>query len=64
MELKGESARSWIDTYCTVYMYVVFFWNARARGDVTVALHDVTRRYTTLHVVTRRYMTLHDVTQL
>jgi len=39
-------ARSWIDTYCTVCMYVDFFWNARARGDVTVALQW---RYMTLH---------------
>ena len=32
-------ARSWIDTYCTVCMYVDFILEcARARGDVTVAL--------------------------
>ena len=42
------SARSWIDTYCTVCMYVDFFFGMRARArrrysGVTVALHDVTQ---------------------
>ena len=63
-------ARSWIDTYCMVCMYVDFFWNARARAvalqwrysGVTVTLHVVTCRYMSLHVITRRYMALHVVT--
>ena len=60
MEAYLRTARSWIDTYCAVCMYVDLFLEcARARGDVTVALQW---RYMMLHGVTRRYTTLHDVT--
>ena len=61
---RSRPARSWIYTYCTVCMYVDFFGMracARRRySGVTVALHDVTRRYMSLHGVTWRYMTLHN----
>ena len=60
-------ARSWIDTYYTVCMYVDCLLDARARAATLqwcyTALHGVTRRYMSLHVVTCRYMSLHGVTR-